>query len=121
MSRPPNDDELRGLFREARRADEEAAPPFRRVLQRRPTLRFAGSGRTGRAFAVAAAAVVIVIAAMTLRRSPEIPADRIETWKPPTDFLREGAFTELFDTTPTLPEPVPDYSLLLANEKGDKS
>jgi len=120
MSRPPNDDELRGLFREARRADEEAAPPFRRVLQRRPTLRFAGSGWIGRAFAVAAA-VVLAIAAVTLRRSPEIPADRIETWKPPTDFLREGAFTELFDTTPTLPEPVPDYSLLLANEKGDKS
>jgi hypothetical protein len=120
MNRPPDDD-LRGLFDEARRADEEKAPPFRRVLERGSARRFATPRRIGRALAVGAASILIVISARMLHRSPPIPVGRIETWKPPTDFLLEAAFTELFDTIPELPKPVPDYSLLLAKEKGDKS
>lgn len=118
-----DDDDLRGLFDEARRADEKKAPPFRRVLGRDVSRR-PSSGWTGRILAAAAAgvtAIVVVVAARSLQRPQEIPTARIETWTPPTDFLLEGSFTELFDTLPALSKPVPDYSPLLTNEKGSKS
>ena len=72
-----------------------------------------------------AAAVVVVIGVRGLRRPPEIPPARIEarieTWKAPTDFLLEPSFTEPLNAVPTLAEPVPDYSSLLAESKGRKS
>lgn len=120
----PDDDDLRGLFERARRADEEKAPPFRRVLGRGETRRHSRPVWIGRAFAVAATAVtviVVVISARSLHRPQEIPQARIETWKAPTDFLLEASSTELFDSLPTLSNPVPDYSPLLTNEKGSKS
>ena len=122
MSQPPDDD-LRGLFEEARRADEGKAPPFRRVLERGAARRSA-SPRFGRALAVAAAAVaaiVVVISAPGFRRPRETASGRIETWRPPTDFLLETSSSELFHTIPALPDPPPDYSTLLAKEKGSTS
>ena len=121
--KPPDDDDLRGLFDEARRADEGKAPPFRRFLER-DVPRRASSGWTGRVLAVAATAVtaiVVVLSAGSLHRPQETPQARIETWRAPTDFLLEASSMELFSTTPALSKPVPDYSPLLANEKGSKS
>lgn len=119
----PEDGSLREIFERARRADEEKAPPFRRLLERQVSRR-ASSSWTGRVLAAAAAgvaAIVVVVAARSLHPPQEKPAARIESWKPPTDFLLEGSSTELFDTLPTLSRPVPDYSPLLENEKGSRS
>jgi hypothetical protein len=121
MNRP--DDDLRRLFEETRRSDEEKAPPFRRVLERDLSRR-PSPGWTVRVLAAAAAAVMViavVISARSLHRPQEISQARIETWKAPTDFLLEPSFTELFDSVPTLSNPVPDYSALLTKRKGNKS
>lgn len=119
MNRPPDDD-LHALFDEARRADEEGAPPFRRVLEPQVARKFARPRWMGRPFAAAAAAVVVAILVRTFHRLPETPRPGVETWKPPTDFLLEASFTNSLDETPMLPEPVPDYSRLLEKEKGSK-
>jgi hypothetical protein len=120
MNRAPDDD-LRELFDEARRADEQKAPPFRRILQSRAPAAFAPSRRIARALAVAAAATAVVILARSPRRPPGAPPDHIESWKAPTDFLLGASFTALFDTVPNLTPPVPDYSPLLEEEKGSTS
>lgn len=119
MNRPPDDD-LRRMFAEARRADEEKAPAFRGVLDRGIARRSAKHPRIAWSL-VAAAAIVVVISIWSLHRSPKIPPGRIETWKPPTEFLLAASTTKLFDAMPTLANPVPDYSPLLAKEKGRKS
>jgi len=119
VSRRPDED-LRGLFAAARRADEEKAPPFRRVLEGGAGRRFAQPRWIGWACAVACGAVAVAISTWSLHRPPEIPPGRIEAWTPPTEFLLDASFTELFDTVPTLLKPVPDYSPLLAQEKGTK-
>lgn len=120
MSRP-SDDDLRRIFAAARRADEEQAPAFRRVLERGAAHRPAKPARIARALVAAAGAAVIVIAVWSRHRAPEIAVARVETWTPPTQFLLEASFTKLFDTMPTLANPVPDYSPLLTKEKGRKS
>ena len=123
--REPRDDEIRRLFEEARRNDEANAPPFRRVLERDASRRHAPRwiGRAIATAAAAAAVVVLTLAVRLLRPTPEAPTARIEEWKPATDVLLEASFTDLFDATPVLPEPVPDYAPLLAKqkEKGTKS
>jgi hypothetical protein len=120
--REPRDDEIRRLFEEARRNDEAKAPAFRRVLDRDASRRHAPRW-IGRALAAAAAVIVLTLAVRLLRPTPEAPTVRIEEWKPATDVLLEASFTDLFDVTPVLPEPVPDYAPLLAKqkEKGTKS
>jgi hypothetical protein len=120
MSQRPDDD-LRALFAESRRAEEETAPSFRRVLGRSSPARPSGGRWVVRTLAAAAAVIVAVASIRSVRRSPETSPARIETWAPPTDFLREPPFAGLLDTTPTLPESVPDYSPLLTKEKGIRS
>lgn len=111
---------------EARRADEKGAPSFRDVLEVEAPVR-AAPFWIGRAVAAAAAMVVLAASLRLAHRAPETRLVRIETWKPPTDFLLGVSFTDLFDTTPALPPDVPDYAPLLtreeekANEKGKKS
>ena len=122
MKRP--DDDLRQLFLEEKRTDEERAPSFERVLARAPSGRFSGSRRNPRVLAAAAAAAAVVAAAIfvpSLRRTPEAPPARIETWKAPTDFLLERTSPEVFETIPALSSPPPDYAPLLDREKGSKS
>jgi hypothetical protein len=115
---PAGDEDLRRLFEERRTSGEEKAPPFRGFLERgrsdgtRPArIRLAG-------LVTAAAAILALAVSLTLfhRRPPlAIP---IEEWKAPTDFLLEASYPDLLDTMPAPPEAVPDYSLLLATEKG---
>jgi hypothetical protein len=119
VNRP--DDDLKKLFEEARRESEGAAPPFRRVVERRPARSPVIPRPIRLALAGAAAVVVVVIGVRSFRRPPEIPLARIETWRAPTDFLLEPSFTDPFNTLPTLAAPVPDYSSLLAETKGRKS
>ena len=119
---PSDDDDLRRLFDESRCADEEGARSFRRVLERE---RAAGPAplRIGRIAAAAAAVAIFAISLRFIHRPPETRTGRIEAWEPPTDFLLEASFTDLYDTTPPLPGAVPDYAPLLATEKekGKKS
>jgi hypothetical protein len=110
------DDDLRRLFDEARRADEEKAPPFRIVLGR-PGSR-ARVERIPLGILAAAAAILAFAVSLALFR-PEPPAPiRIADWRSPTDFLLAPPYPDLFGSPPSLPEPVPDYSPLLASQKG---
>ena len=111
------DDDLRRLYAERRRADEAAAPPFRRILGRPPRR---APGRLGRALAAAAALVVLAVGARLLTRAPEPPPAEVGNWAAPTDFLLDSPYPGLTDTTPRLVEPVPDYSLLLRDESPSK-
>ncbi len=124
MSRDP-DDELRRLYGALRQADEESAPPFRRVLERgagRPIAeprRFSRPWTTGIATIGAAALfATFLFSTWNLHRPSTIPTASIETWQPATDFLLDPSFDDLLDTVPELPRPVPDYSTLLTEEKG---
>ncbi len=47
----------------------------------------------------------------------------LEVWKAPTDFLLRTPGGELLDSTPAVPEPVPDYSSLepVRTKKGAQS
>ncbi len=129
MSEHPDDD-LRRLFEEARRADEGSAPPFERLMERERRGRPEALRRIGRLLAAAAAILVLAIAVRLLYRVPppssapvgQTPSG-IEAWTPPTSTLLRVPFTDLYDSTPVLLEPVPDYSSLLAkeDEKGKRS
>jgi hypothetical protein len=113
---PAGDDDLRRLFEERRTADEGKAPPFRKLLGRgRSGARPARIGPAGLATA-AAATLALAVSLALFHRSPQ-PAISIEEWKAPTDFLLDFSYPSLLDTIPA-PEAVPDYSLLLATEKG---
>ncbi|HEY0780827.1 MAG TPA: hypothetical protein VGE98_00115 [Thermoanaerobaculia bacterium] len=115
-----SDDDLRARFAALRRADEAGAPPFLRVLAGRPRRSAARPRRTAWSLALGAAAVAaLAISPWLLRRSPEVSPGRIETWKPATGFLLDTPSSALYDTLPTLPQPVPDYSPLLNGEKGN--
>jgi len=122
VSRDPDDD-LRRLLGEARQKDERAAPPFRRILELHRAAR-PGTPRRIRWIVVATVGAAIVAGVLSTHRLPsrsEASLGRIEAWRPPTAFLLETSFRGLFDTTPTLARPVPDYSPLLAREKGNRS
>jgi hypothetical protein len=117
---PVGDEDLRRLLEERRTTNEEQAPPFRKLLERgRSGARPARIGPAGLVTA-AAATLALAVSLALLHRRPQ-PATRIEDWKAPTDFLLEASYPDLLDTTPVLPEAVPDYSPLLAKEKGSKS
>ncbi|MCM3874868.1 MAG: hypothetical protein NEA02_00465 [Thermoanaerobaculia bacterium] len=112
---PVGDEDLRRLFEERRISDEEKAPPFRMLLTRgRSGPRLAPIG-PARLVAAAAAILAVAVSLSLFRRQPAV---RVGDWKAPTDFLLEAPYPGLLDSTPTLPEAVPDYSLLLATEKG---
>ena len=114
---PVGDEDLRRLFEKRRTVDEEKAPPFRKLLERgRSGARPARIGPAGLVTA-AAAALALAVSLALLHRTPP-PAVRIEDWRAPTDFLLDVSYPNLLDTTPVPPEAVPDYSLLLATEKG---
>jgi hypothetical protein len=109
------DRELARLFREVRRADEAAAPGFGQVLARRRT----ESGASGRprlfaSAAVALIAIVVLIGGLLLRRPPATePPERpiaLGDWRAATDVLLRTPGSELLDSMPALPAPVPDYS-----------
>jgi hypothetical protein len=112
----PGDDDLRSLFEAARKADEAAAPPFRRVLARRPASR-SSILRVALAAAAFAALLAASLAILLARREPQ-PAVRIAEWKSPTDFLLEAPYPDLLGTSPALIPPIPDYRPLIANPKG---
>jgi hypothetical protein len=117
---PAGDEDLRRLFQERRTSDEEKAPPFRSFFgRRRPDARAAWI-RPARLVAAAAATLAVAVSVALLHRRPQ-PAIGIGEWKAPTDFLLEASYPELIDTTPVLPEAVPDYAPLLATEKGTTS
>ncbi len=111
------DDDLRRLYVGSRRADEAEAPPFRDVLGRPPRRVRGGAGR---ALAAVAALVLLVAGARLLSRAPEPARTDAGAWTAPTDFLLESPYAGLWDTTPALVEPVPDYSPLLRDEKPSK-
>lgn len=114
---PAGEEDLRRLFEERRTTAEEKAPSFRRLLERgRSGARRARIGPPG--FVAAAAATLALAVSLALfHRGPQ-PAIRLEEWKAPTDFLLDVSYPNLLDTTPAPPEAVPDYSQLLATEKG---
>jgi len=103
----PSPDDLRDAFRELRAAEQRHVPPFRRLVERRP------SGRRRRAearrytFAIAALLIVVVAAALLRRTSsPQRPAiSSISTWKAPTDFLLQTPNAKLMKTVPTFGVP----------------
>ncbi|MGZ5380640.1 MAG: hypothetical protein ACXWFQ_02160 [Thermoanaerobaculia bacterium] len=116
---PVGDEDLRRLFEERWTSAEEKAPPFRKLLERgRSDARPARVGPVR--FVAAAAAILALAASVALFRRPQ-PAIPIEDWKAPTDFLLEAPYPDLLDTKPALLEAVPDYSPLLATEKGTTS
>lgn len=115
--RPVGDEDLRRLFEERRTTDEEKAPPFRKLLERgRSGARRARIGPAG--LVTAAAATVALAGSLALLHRRPQPAISIEEWRAPTDFLLDASYPNVLDTTPAPPEAVPDYSLLLATEKG---
>jgi hypothetical protein len=115
---PLGDKDLQRLFEERRTSAEENAPPFRKLLERGRS-----RARTSRAgpvrFVAAAAAILALAVSVVLFRRPQ-PAILIEDWKAPTDFLLESPYPDLLVTRPAPLEAVPDYSPLLATEKGTK-
>ena len=86
---------------------------------RRP---LAKRSRIGWGLAVAAGAVAFAISTWTLREMQPRPMQfgRIEEWKPATEFLLKVSSSAVFDTLPALPQPVPDYSPVLTQEKGSR-
>ena len=117
---PAGDEDLRSLFEERRTSDEEKAPPFRIFLgRRRPDAR-AARIRPARLVAAAAAILAVAVSMSLFHRRPRSDVG-IGEWKAPTDFLLEASYPDLLDTTPVLPEAVPDYAPLLATEKGTTS
>lgn len=109
--RTDDEQDLRRLFNELRRAEEAWVPHFQQVLngartrealrRRSPVLRFAAL-----AACLSAATVVFVLvrrpAPGPIRAATqENPSDvRLEVWKSPTDFLLETPASELLHSTP---------------------
>ena len=117
--RPVGDEDLRRLFEKRRISGEEMAPPFRKLLERERSGARAARIGTARLVAAGAAILAVAVSLALFHRGPQLTG--IGEWKAPTDFLLEVSYPDLLDTSPVLLEAVPDYSLLLATEKGSTS
>jgi len=102
----PSPDDLRDAFRELRAAEQRHVPPFRRLVERRP------SGRRRRAearrytFAIAALLLVIAGASLLHRKlTRPVTTTSISAWKAPTDFLLQTSNAKLMKTVPTFGVP----------------
>ena len=86
-------------FAQLRREEEAAVPPFTQVMQRRVRAR-----RVASRFAVAFAAIVLLVTALLIvRREHERPQSyAFPQWKAPTDFLLETPGTELTRDVPAI-------------------
>ena len=106
MTTLDDDRDLRDAFRAAREAERHDAPPFARVLARRPRPRNTALGWV-LAAGVTAAGVVLVSKAV---RSPKGPPDALElarqvsSWRSPTEFLLQVSGAELLANPPRLGE-----------------
>jgi hypothetical protein len=113
MSPREDEREIARLLEDARRADESSAPPFREVLARRRS----GEAPRRRLLwrpALLAVTVVLIVAALQLRRATRptaqdaaLPATAraIASWKAPTDVLLQTPGSELLSRSPVLVPP----------------
>ena len=98
----PSPDELRDSFRDLRDAEQRHVPPFRSLVERRP------SGRRRLRYTFAIAALLLVVAGASLlhrRMTRPVTTTSISTWKAPTDFLLQTPNTKLLRTVPTFGMP----------------
>jgi hypothetical protein len=117
---PAGDEDLRRLFEERRISDEKRVLPFRIFFGRRRPDAHIARIRPARLVAATAAILAVAVSVSLFHRRAK-PDIGIGEWKAPTDFLLEASYSDLLDTTPVLPEAVPDYAPLLATEKGTTS
>jgi hypothetical protein len=112
-----NDEKLRRAFRELREREASSPPSFRDLThpRRMPHRR--------RLWIARVAVLLLVIGALLIPFTKKpAPSESVGDWKSPTDFLLESPATELLESTPAIPEPVPDYSDALSiPEKGVSS
>jgi hypothetical protein len=88
-----NDNSLRNLFAELRRAETGSVPPFRVHPPRRVA-------RLRYAFAAVVLLIVIAVAIVPHHSTPPQPS--ITAWRAPTDFLLQTPGRELLNTVPDL-------------------
>jgi len=103
-----SDEDLRALFSQLRREEEQYAPPFVAVQRvRRKDVRW-GLVRTGSAIGAAVCVSAIVAALLWPRprpapeRSPGVPVASITQWRPATDFLLDTPGRKLLESAPSL-------------------
>lgn len=104
---PLDDDrDLREAFRAGRQAERKEAPPFARVLARRPRPR-----KTALPWLLAAGAVAAgLVLVSKVIRPPKGPPDALElarqvsSWRSPTEFLLQVSGAELMANPPRLGE-----------------
>lgn len=113
--RPPEseDREIARQFRELRERELASVPGFRQFLAR--AARTSAGPRLRVASGVLALLAVAVVAALLLsRRAPEgldpSASSALSHWKASTDVLLDTPGSRLLKSSPTVPEPVPDYS-----------
>jgi len=98
----PSPDNLRDAFRELRAAEQRHVPPFRRLMERRPS----GRRRLRYTFAIAALLLVVAGASLLQRRLMRpVVTTSISNWKAPTDFLLQTPNAKLMKTVPTFGVP----------------
>ena len=101
----PSPDDLRDAFRELRAAEQRHVPPFRRLMERRPSGRRRAEARRY-TFAIAALLLVVTGASLLQRRlTRPVVTTSISTWKAPTDFLLQTPNAKLMKTVPTFGVP----------------
>lgn len=115
-----NESDLRGLFQEARQADEASAPAFDKVRER-ARMRHPSQTR-GVALAALAAVLGLVGLAVMLLQRPEPESARtgdatvgrkavsLSEWEAPTDFLLDIPGRELLQSTPPIGADVLNFS-----------
>ncbi len=117
-----NESDLRGLFQEARQADEASAPAFDKLRERaRIGDRHPSRARSVALAALAAVLGVVGLAVMLLQR-PEPESARtgegaigpkavsLSDWEAPTDFLLDIPGRELLQSTPPIGADVLTFS-----------
>jgi hypothetical protein len=108
----PGDRELNDRFRAERRADEQWAPSFDRVVERRPVAA-RGRRRAWVPVVALAGAAAIAVAIVIQRRDPIPPLVRVTVGalRGPTDFLLNVQGAELLSSVPEVGRPAGWYPL----------
>ena len=114
---PREDDrEIARRFKDLREQELASVPGFRPLLARaartpaRPRLRLRGAA-VGLALAVVLAAALLLARRAPKGLDPNAPS-ALSHWKASTDVLLETSGRRLWESSPRVPEPVPDYSAL---------
>lgn len=115
-----SEERFRRAFRELRERETSSIPSFGQLLERDPKRRRPSVALLW--IPAAAILLLIVLVVLPVTRAPfeepssSAPPVALGDWKSPTDFLLETPAADLLESTPVIPEPVPDYSDALSDQ-----